>query len=440
MENKKLSVIIIGNNNIDGCLENIYKQSYINDMELIVLYKNEVEQLKEKYTDVKFLNSKNNIFLTLKENKELIKGDFIAILNDEDCSSIDYYRCMVNKAISENADIVMSNVVLQYNDGGKALLNLMESTFKDLDNGEILNEYLKQEGIAAFWSIYGNKVFSKELLDKALEKICDTNNNIQSFYALAIIFAYSKKLRITDNEVLFYSIEKERGLDCTKSILNNNIITDEETIKNVNENFDYLADFLKEMQLYERYKEELENWKKLYTDEIEIKKMNIVTKIKTAWNDKLDKIKREILKENTKVVSFDIFDTLIMRPFWNPIDLFTFLNDYFRELTNTETGIDFSKIRVRAEEQVRKQLEKNNNKEQDITLDDIYNEIKLEIDTDEQILDKVKEKEIELEIRFCNTRKTGKELYELAKYLNKEVIYTSDMYLPESVIMQILTK
>ena len=44
MENKKLSVIIIGNNNIDGCLENIYKQSYINDMELIVLYKNEVEQ------------------------------------------------------------------------------------------------------------------------------------------------------------------------------------------------------------------------------------------------------------------------------------------------------------------------------------------------------------------------------------------------------------
>ena len=132
MENKKLSVIIIGNNNIDGCLENIYKQSYINDMELIVLYKNEVEQLKEKYTDVKFLNSKNNIFLTLKENKELIKGDFIAILNDEDCSSIDYYRCMVNKAISENADIVMSNVVLQYNDGGKAFLNLMESTFKDL--------------------------------------------------------------------------------------------------------------------------------------------------------------------------------------------------------------------------------------------------------------------------------------------------------------------
>ena len=211
MENKKLSVIIIGNNNIDGCLENIYKQSYINDMELIVLYKNEVEQLKEKYTDVKFLNSKNNIFLTLKENKELIKGDFIAILNDEDCSSIDYYRCMVNKAISENADIVMSNVVLQYNDGGKAFLNLMESTFKDLDNGEILNEYLKQEGIAAFWSIYGNKVFSKELLDKALEKICDTNNNIQAFYALAIIFSYSKKLRITNNEVLFYNIEKERS-------------------------------------------------------------------------------------------------------------------------------------------------------------------------------------------------------------------------------------
>lgn len=65
---------------------------------------------------------------------------------------------------------------------------------------------------------------------------------------------------------------------------------------------------------------------KLYTDENEINKMDIVIKVSTAWNDKLDKIKREILKEETKIVSFDIFDTLIIRPFWNPIDLFTFLS------------------------------------------------------------------------------------------------------------------
>ena len=439
MENKKLSVIIIGNNNIDGCLENIYKQSYINDMELIVLYKNEVEQLKEKYTDVKFLNSKNNIFLTLKENKELIKGDFIAILNDEDCSSIDYYRCMVNKAISENADIVMSNVVLQYNDGGKAFLNLMESTFKDLDNGEILNEYLKQEGIAVFWSIYGNKVFSKELLDKALEKICDTNNNIQAFYALAIIFSYSKKLRITNNEVLFYNIEKERSLDCIKSILNNHVVTNEETITNINENFGYLVNFLKEVNLYEQYEEELENWRKLCTNEIEIKKMNIVTNVKTAWNDKLDKIKREILKEDTKVVSFDIFDTLIMRPFWNPIDLFTFLNDHFRELTHTETGIDFSKLRVRAEERYRTLMLKEKIK-QDMTLDDIYNEIGNECKVENEILDKMEIKEKELEIKFCYARNIGKELYELANYLNKKVICITDMYLPKETIKAMINK
>lgn len=439
MENKKLSVIIIGNNNIDECLELIYKQSYIKDMELIVLYKNAVEQLKEKYTNVKFLNSKNNIFLTLRENKELIKGDFIAILNDEDCSSIDYYRCMINKAISENADVVMSNVVLQYNDGGKAFLNLMESTFKDLDNEEILNEYLKQEGIAAFWSIYGNKVFSKEVFFKAIEKLCKYDEHIQEFYALSVLYKYCKKLRLVNNEFLFYSIEKERSLDCTKAILNNNVATDEVTIQNINKNFDYLADFLKEMQLYERYKEELENWKKLYTDEIEIKKMNIVTKIKTAWNDKLDKIKREILKENTKVVSFDIFDTLIMRPFWNPIDLFTFLNDYFRELTNTETGIDFSKIRVRAEERVRYLILKNKIK-QDMTLDDIYSEIANEGKIDNEIITKMEEKEKELEIRFCSPRNTGKELYELAKYLNKKVICITDMYLPKQTIEQMLTK
>ena len=439
MENKKLSVIIIGNNNIDGCLENIYKQSYINDMELIVLYKNEVEQLKEKYTDVKFLNSKNNIFLTLKENKELIKGDFIAILNDEDCSSIDYYRCMVNKAISENADIVMSNVVLQYNDGGKAFLNLMESTFKDLDNGEILNEYLKQEGIAAFWSIYGNKVFSKEVFFKALEKIEEEDNHVQEFYAFSILYSYCKKMSLVENEFLFYSIEAERKYDCVQASLTKRIITNKDELDNILKNFSYLNDFLKEFKGYEQYKENIENWKRLYTDENEINKMDIVIKVSTAWNDKLDKIKREILKEETKIVSFDIFDTLIMRPFWNPIDLFTFLNDYFRKLTNTETGIDFSKLRVRAEERVRYLILRDKIK-QDMTLDDIYNEIANEGKIDKGILAKMEEKEKELEISVCSARKTGKELYELARYLDKRVICITDMYLPKQTIESMLCK
>lgn len=439
MENKKLSVIIIGNNNIENCLQNLSNQSYQKNMEIVVLSKKEKNEISEKYKNVRFIKSKDNIFITLEENKEAITGEFVTLLNDVDSSTVDYYRCMVNSAMEENADVVMSNVILNYNDGGKAFLNLMESILKNIDDGNILDEYLKQEGLAAFWSIYGNKIFSKEVFFKALRKIKKEDSHIQEFYAISILYSYCKKMSLVENEFLFYSIEAERKYDCVQASLTKRIITDEDEIDNISKNFSYLNDFLKEFEEYEQYKENIENWKKLYTDENEINKMDIVIKVSTAWNDKLDKIKREILKEETKIVSFDIFDTLIIRPFWNPIDLFTFLNDYFRKLTNTETGIDFSKLRVRAEERVRYFILRDKIK-QDMTLDDIYNEIANEGKIDKEIIAKMKEKEKELEISFCSARKTGKELYELARYLGKRVICITDMYLPKQTIESMLCK
>ncbi len=77
-------------------------------------------------------------------------------------------------------------------------------------------------------------------------------------------------------------------------------------------------------------------------------------KNKTAWNDNLEKLKKEIISDNTQIVSFDIFDTLILRPFWNPIDLFSFMDEYFKDITKMKTGMDFSKLRVEAEKVARK--------------------------------------------------------------------------------------
>ena len=47
MENKKITIIIIGNDNIEGCLNKINEQSYVKDMELLVLYKeNKKEEIE----------------------------------------------------------------------------------------------------------------------------------------------------------------------------------------------------------------------------------------------------------------------------------------------------------------------------------------------------------------------------------------------------------
>ncbi len=380
MNYKKISVIMIGNHKIEEGIKNISQQSYKKDIEILLFYQKEqeekIEPIQVAYPNVKFITYDENLWKSIEENKELLTGDFISILNSEDSVSIDYYRTMVATAIKEDADIVMSNSVLQYADGGRAYLNLSETSLKDLEKEAILEEYLKQEKSSFLWSIYGNKLYTKELFEKTLQEVCQKEDKIEKTDFLKIMFGHSQTLRTIKNEVIFHCFEET----------------------------------------------ELEN--------------DRITKIKTAWNDNLEKLKREIINSKTKIVSFDIFDTLIMRPFWNPIDLFVFLNQYFREITKIETGIDFSKIRVEAEKETRRK----NPEKQEITLDEIYEEIQKETRLENEIIERVKQKEQELEIKFCTKRKTAKEIYELAKYLGKTVIATSDMYLPIETIKKMLDK
>ena len=96
------------------------------------------------------------------------------------------------------------------------------------------------------------------------------------------------------------------------------------------------------------------------------------------------------------------------------------MNSYFRKLTENETGMDFSKIRIEAEKTARKKL--CIKEKQEITLDEIYKEIELVTNVNHDIIESIKKKEEEEEIRFCTQRKVAKEIYELAKYLGKKVI------------------
>ena len=49
------------------------------------------------------------------------------------------------------------------------------------------------------------------------------------------------------------------------------------------------------------------------------------------------------------------------------------------------------------------------------------------------------EYEKELEIKFCYRRNFGYELYNIARFLNKKIVLTSDMYLDKDTIIAILS-
>ena len=474
---KKLSIIVPVYNAekyMEKCLDRLLEQAYSN-IEVIIVNdcsEGNCEEIAEKYKKqdnrIKYIKHDKNkgLFQARITGASIATGEYIAFLDSDDYVSIDYYRTLMENIQENDSDIAMGNMVLEYDDGRREIYNLFDAKHLNLVGENCLDEYFKQEGLSFDWHIIWNKIYKKEIWDKAQKHYKKINTHLlmtEDFAFSTVLFYYAKKLTMTENDCIFYCKHEKTSTsvnDLKFSKFNKNI-TDLTT------SFGFVEDFLKEEKVYEKYKVKFNKWKCLYANQqksyVKSSKMSEKEKeeankkiekfcpnakkinnseyfysVVTKWDDSLEKIKLAICDKNIKCVSFDIFDTIIKRPFYIPKDLFILLNKYFREYTNGISGMDFSKIRVYCENLTREQIQ---NKEcQEITIDEIYKTIEKEYAIDKNILEKLKNKEIEYEIRFCERRNIGYELYSLALAMGKKVIFTSDMYLGNDVIKKILKK
>ena len=128
------------------------------------------------------------------------------------------------------------------------------------------------------------------------------------------------------------------------------------------------------------------------------------------------------------IISFDIFDTAILRNVENPRDTFHILS--------SKLGMpNFKSIRNRAEEIAREQ-KYNQFNTREITLKDIYKVLDKNFNIPENIIDE----EIKLEKDLCVANPYILEIYNKLKSLNKKVIFVSDMYLEKDILKEILDK
>ena len=130
--------------------------------------------------------------------------------------------------------------------------------------------------------------------------------------------------------------------------------------------------------------------------------------------------------ENFEVISFDVFDTCLFRPFAKPTDIFYLLE--------AKTGvINFSEIRQKAEAVARQKTSKPNF---EIDIYDIYEDLSKRCFLKKEDA----EKEIELEKQVCFANPYMLEVFKLLKKKKKKLVAISDMYLPSKVIKELLEK
>lgn len=126
--------------------------------------------------------------------------------------------------------------------------------------------------------------------------------------------------------------------------------------------------------------------------------------------------------KNADVISFDVFDTLLIRPYVKPTDLFTHMEKHFDKPF-------FAACRINAETNARKKL----TNKQDITFKDIYEEI-------DDNFKSMKQSELDWEEMVLRPNPQILDIWDTAKKLGKKIVIASDMYLPQKFIAKVLKK
>ena len=129
------------------------------------------------------------------------------------------------------------------------------------------------------------------------------------------------------------------------------------------------------------------------------------------------------------LISFDVFDTLIHRPFSSPADLFYIVGE--------KLGIpDFRRVRMDCEREARK-LKQSEGKGAEVTLEDIYLLVSKATGID---AGQGADIEMQTELSLCRADPFMLSVWEKVISCGKTVIATTDMYLPIGFFEQLLSK
>lgn len=129
------------------------------------------------------------------------------------------------------------------------------------------------------------------------------------------------------------------------------------------------------------------------------------------------------LKDNIKVISFDVFDTAILRNTFRPKDIF--------DIVESKYNNDFKAKRMLAENMER---EKHSG---ECTLDGVYQALAEIEPTFKDKLEEISKYEIELEIGHTAVHQEIFDLYQSVKDKYR-IIFASDMYLKSDILRQML--
>lgn len=476
----KLSVVIPVYNTeqyLPRCIDSLINQTYKN-IEFIFVNDcspGNAEEIIKKYQEqdsrIKYVTYDKNrgLFRARMAGAEKAKGEYIAFMDSDDYATLDFYNTLIKCAEEKNAEIAVGKTIFKNVSNIDSVRNLHDECFlfDKIEGENVRKAYFGQKGLCFSWHTVWNKIYKKDLWDKCFPyyKKIDTHLIMTEDIAFSSLLFYNAKTVATvENDGYFYCENEGASTNAAKTTLKrftknmsdikrvfdfvneyfDEVGADSYIVNNFNETKKYYARMWQELADNTFKGDELKAADEIMRDfignfkEHTNRDYHFFASMSSKWNGGLESIKDTIAKSKCKYVSFDIFDTLIMRYVYNPEDIFLLMNKKFEEVY--KSNISFDKLRIGAERVCRMKFGNSHPEYQDVNIDEIYDTLSEYYNIPLDVAKTMEAEEKKLEIKFSRRRKSAFELFDVAKLSGKEVILTSDMYLDEATIRAILDK
>lgn len=389
-------------------------------------------------------------------------GDYVAFVDSDDCINEDFIRCLVHRAVSGGYDIVMGETVHEGAQGARWIHSGYNRAFTpDRFGDEVLSSFLRQEGYCFLWHAVWNKIYKRRLFELGMPFFESIDEHLimgEDVLYSSVLHYYAKSFSKVDFAYYFYNQHSmaSTSLDAGASKFSKSL-SDLSLVFSLAERFftdkkiagEGMGHFYSWRSLYSRFW--CDNIKRSYLSPRE--KRRLLEKLRSLFGlSELEGTRRgdnwfysqaipfdgryaELVSKirGRDTISFDLFDTILVRKCYKPTDAFYFLDARLRHRFK-KNGV-FHDVRILAERAVRR-----TSGEAEVTLDEIYDYIGREHDLDDSVTRELREAEIRCEGELLDTRKSVMNLIELARHLGKEIIITSDFYMGRDVLGKILAQ
>lgn len=442
--------------NLKNCLDSVVNQT-VKELEIICIDDGSADNSLDILFE--FARFDSRITVVSQENKyagvarnvgiELATGEYFLFLDSDDFFERNLCEKLYMSAINTGSDIVVCDVNLydeKANSISKPAWSLKHSMIPHSGVFEPTKIKYNIFNFTNNW-VWNKLINSKLIKDNNIrfQKIRHTND----LYFMCMCLVLAKTISVVKDRLVNYRVNVEKSL--TSGSIRNDSSYDAivclDAIKSSLEEFHLLNDYfhsfrslcvqqifwnINKLDTKERKQLFIEKviergfWgidvdltEDFFVDRVTFDRYNSLVSLFSSDDRVVIKIRN--MSKKCKIVSFDIFDTLVFRSFSNPSDLFL-------KLEVAYNVPDFCNLRVEAEKRARK-----NCRQKEITIDDIY----LFLPRDFQFLKKI-EVDAEMETVFSNN--FLKKIFNDLINQGKEVILASDMYLKECDIIEILDK